>query len=120
MQRLLQVPRHLRHRCESGRDSTSIVLTEQTSRSLERSLQVALGGSTKDMDGDRFRLDEVLEGHETLDEKWLSVLHVAVQERHHEYAHVDSANQLRGLRQVIIPNGSRYKSSRFRRLPYAR
>lgn len=86
-------------------------LTEHASTRFEWSLQVTLCRSVEDVDSNGLSLDQVLETHKTLNEEGLRVLHVSVEERHHEHAHVYTANKLGGLCQVIIPNCRRHKSS---------
>jgi hypothetical protein len=86
--------------------------TEKTSTGLEWSLQVAFCGFAQDVDSDRLGLDEVLECHETLDEKGLGVFHVSMEEDHHKHSHVDASDQLGSFCQVIVSNGSSDKSTR--------
>ena len=51
----------------------TVLTTKQAARTLERTLEVALGGLAHDVDGHELGVVQVLQTHEGLDEQWLGV-----------------------------------------------
>lgn len=100
---------------------------------LEWSFKVTLGCFPEYMNSNDFCIIQVLQAHEGLDKKGLSIFHVDMEEGHHgdtevraaELEHVINAEEasskrytyeFRSLGKIIVPYGGRDKSTRVGRL----
>jgi len=72
-------------------EKRKIKRTAEHASNLERPLKVSSSGFSKDVDGDRLGVVQVLDAHESLDEERLGELEVDVHDGHHGDSHVRGA-----------------------------
>ena len=102
--------------------------TEKAGARFERSLEVAIGILTKDVDFDCLGFVERLESHDALHEERLGIFEVYMEEGHHREGGVyaldlpghewgvsfhrtnrDITHELRGLGKVVVPHCGRHE-----------
>ena len=75
--------------------------------SLERSLQITLSWLAQNVNSDNLRIIQALDTHERLDEKWLGIFEVTMEEYHHGEAHVYATDEFCSFREVVVAVGCR-------------